>query len=257
MNIFQNTQLHADTALLWEITKSNFKLQNESSALGIVWYLLGPLLLFGIMLFVFSHRLGAGVENYPLYLLIGIVTWNFFSTGAGRCMTTVTGNAGIIKSIPIRIEILVIAAVIHALITHSIDIVIVLALLLWAGILPILIPLYFLVLCISFVFTLGVGFALAGIYVIFRDVQQIWSVVTRAWWFATPIFYIPTTTGLGKTLSLFNPMYYSIHLSREILIYNRVPPLSLFLNYIGMALGTLFVGYYIFRKIRPSFVALI
>ncbi|PIR53891.1 hypothetical protein COU75_03500 [Candidatus Peregrinibacteria bacterium CG10_big_fil_rev_8_21_14_0_10_42_8] len=250
-------KINADTTLLWEITKSNFKLQNESSALGIIWYLLGPLLLFGIMLFVFSHRLGSDVDKYPLYLLMGIITWNFFSTGAGRCMTTITGNASLIKSIPIRIEILIIAAIFHALITHSIEIFLFLALLLLSGIIPILIPLYLIVLVISFIFTIGVGFALSATFVIFRDVQQIWSVITRAWWFATPIFYVPTTTGLGSKLSLFNPLYYSIHLSRELLIYNRIPPLYLFVIFFGMSLISLLLGYYIFRKLQPNFVALI
>jgi|TARA_Y100000310_G_scaffold274205_2_gene290076 ABC-type polysaccharide/polyol phosphate export permease len=246
-----------DITLLYEVTKSNFKLQNENSILGVVWYLLGPLLLFGIMLFVFSHRLGASIEQYPLYLMMGIIAWNFFATGTGRGMTVITGNAGLIKSLPIRIEILVVAAVLHALITHSIEILIFLGMLFWFGITPTLILLYFLVLFISFLFTFGTGLILATLYVLFRDVQQIWSVLTRAWWFATPIFYTLTETGLGAKVSLFNPLYYSIHLSRELLIYNRIPSMQLFFNFIGFAVTTLCIGYYLFYKLRPRFVALL
>ena len=246
-----------DMALLYEVTKSNFKLQNENSVLGVLWYLLGPLLLFGIMLFVFSHRLGAGIEKYPLYLLMGIITWNVLSTGTGRSMTVITGNAALIKALPLRIEIFVVAAVLHAFITHSIEILVFMGLLLWFGISPMLLPLYLVVLCIGFLFTLGVGFFLASVYVLFRDVQQVWSVLTRAWWFATPIFYVATETGPGAKLSLLNPMYYYIHLSRELLIYQRIPDITFGILFISFAVGSLIIGYSTFRTLRSSFVSLL
>ena len=209
------------------------------------------------MMFVFSHRLGTNIQHYPLYLLMGIISWNFFATGTGRSMTTITSNADLIKALPIRSEILVVSAVIHALFSHSLEIVVFVGILLWTGITPMLIGIYFFVLLVSFIFTLGVGLFLASVFVFFRDVQQIWSVLTRAWWFATPIFYAPSSTGLGAKLSLFNPIYYHIHLSRELLIYQRIPDIRMFILFIGFALVTLIIGYMIFSKLRPNFVALL
>lgn len=252
-----STRLRSDATLLCQMTKSNFKLQNENSILGVVWYLLGPMLLFGIMLFVFSNRLGQNVEHYPLYLLMGIITWNFFATGAGRSMTAITSNAVLVKSLPIRLEVLIVASVLHALISHSIEIGIFIAMLLWFGILPTLLLLYLFVLLLSFIFTIGVGLLLASVFVIFRDLQQIWSVVTRAWWFATPIFYVPTATGPGAKLSLFNPLYYSIHLSRELLIYQHIPPIHFFVIYAVFAVSALVVGHCMFHALRSYFVPLL
>lgn len=244
-----------DINLLLQITKAHVKLQNESSVLGIAWYLLGPLLLFGIMLFIFSHRLGANIAHYPLYLLMGIITWNFFATGTGRAMHAITGNAALIKSIPIRTEILVLSAVLHALVSHVFEIMLFMGMLLYFGITPSYLLLYIFVLIILLLFTYGMGLFLASVFVFFRDVQQIWSVLTRAWWFATPVFYIATTTGLGSKLNLFNPLYYGIHLSRELLIYQRVPPLHLFGNFIGFAMLMLCIGYYFLHTLRPHFIA--
>lgn len=243
--------------LLYEMTKANFKLQNENSYFGVVWYLLGPLLLFGILLYVFSYRLGSDIKHYPLYLLMGIITWNFFATGAGRSMTVIVSNAAIIKSLPLRIELLVMASLLHTLISHAFEIALFTALLLWFGILPKLFPLYCLVLMLMVLFTFGMGLMLASVYVFLRDLQQIWNVLTRAWWFATPIFYAPTETGLGQKISLFNPMYYGIHLSRELLIYETVPPLSHFVTFAAFAFGALAIGYLLFTWLRPRFVPLL
>lgn len=242
---------------LYEMTKANVKLQNENSILGFVWYLLGPFLLFLIMLFVFSDRLGANIEQYPLYLFMGIISWNFFATGTGRSMTAITGNAALIKAIPIRTELLVVSAVLHALISHTAEIVLFVGILFWMGITPALIGLYAFVLFLAFLFTLGTGLFLAACYVFLRDVQQIWSVLTRAWWFATPIFYAATETGPGSKLSLINPLYYHIHLSRELLIYGRIPDVRFFLSFLAFALAALVCGYGMFRILQPRFASLL
>jgi len=239
---------------LFEITKASYKLQNENSYLGVVWYLLGPLLLFGILLFVFSKRLGANVEHYPLYLLIGIISWNFFATATGRSMTVFLRNAGLLKALPIRLDLLVVSSVLHALISHVLEIVLFIGIALYFGVIPVLFPLYLLVLFLSLLFTLGVSFFLSSIFMFLRDIEQIWSVVTRAWWFATPIFYALTPTGPGTKISLFNPLYYSIHMSRELLIYERIPPMGLWLGLGSFSIIFLAIGYGIFTLLHTRFV---
>lgn len=249
--------LRKDLTLLYEVTKAHCKMQNENSYLGVLWYLLGPVLLFGIMLFVFSQRLGVGIEQYPLYLLMGIITWNFFATGTNRAMTSITSNAALVKALPIRLDVLVISAVLHALISHSIEIVLFFLLMLWYGVVPTMIVPFLAMLLLTFLFTLGVGMLLAALYVFIRDLSQIWSVLTRAWWFATPIFYAPAPTGPGHVISLFNPMYYCIHLSRETLVYQRMPEPSLLLGFIAFSFGFLILGYTVFYSLRSRFISLL
>lgn len=242
---------------LYEVTKASLKLQNENSYLGVFWYLLGPLLLFGIMLFVFSQRLGNGIEEYPLYLLMGIITWNFFATGTNRAMTIITSNAALVKALPIRLDLLVVSTVLHALISHCFEIVLFLLLLLWYGHTPAFLLPFLGMLLLTFLFTLGMGMLLAALYVLIRDLAQIWSVLTRAWWFATPIFYAPTPTGPGRVISLFNPMYYCIHCARETLIYQRMPTPEILLGFIAFSLGFLVLGYAVFYGLRSRFVSLL
>ena len=238
--------------MLYQITRSSIKLQNESSYLGFLWYLLGPLLLFSVLLFVFHHRLGSGIQFYPLYLLLGVILWNFFSAATGKAMSALFANAVIIKSLPIRIEFLLLSSLLHSLIIHMIEVIVFFVVLCVFGVsLSVVSVLLFLVVLSSgFLFSFGIGMALSVLYPLFRDLQQIWSVLLRAWWFATPIFYAPTPTGPGRILSLFNPMYYNIHLSRELLIYQRIPDPSLFLIFGTIAVCSCIGGYVLLRLLR-------
>lgn len=238
---------------LYETTKANFKLQTENSYLGVVWYLLGPLLLFGILLLVFSHRLGAKVEHYPLYLLMGIISWNFFATGTGKSMTVFLRNAPLLKALPIRRDLLVVSSVLHALLSHVFEILLFVTLAFFFGVVPSFIPLYMAVLAQSVLFTLGVSFFLSSVFIYLRDIEQIWSVILRAWWFATPIFYTLTPTGPGSKVSLLNPLYYIIHMSRELVIYGRVPPTALWIGLASLTLMSLVIGYSTFTLLHKRF----
>lgn len=247
-------QLRKDITLLYQLTKANIKLQNENSILGILWYILGPLFLFAILLFVFANRLGEGVDHYPLYLMIGIIAWNFFITASTRCMTTLSSNALLIKALPISLEILIISTVLYTFITHLLELLLFALLMYWYQVMPGHMVLYIFILAIGSIFTMGMGFFLSSIYVLLRDVQQVWSVITRAWWFATPIFYVPTPNGPGVFFSQFNPMYYMVHFPRELLIYDRIPPMHQWIIFIGFAAVTFFIGYATFLHTRPHFV---
>lgn len=246
--------LSKNITLLYQLTKASIKLQNENSVLGVLWYILGPLFLFTILLFVFANRLGSGVEHYPLYLLIGMITWNFFATGSTRAMTVFSSNAALVKSLPIKLEVLVLSSVLYTFITHMLELILFALFMYWYDVMPTNIILYILVVAMGFVFTLGVGFFLSSIYILLRDVQQMWSVLTRAWWFATPIFYVPTLNGPGAWLSQFNPLYYMVHLPRELLIYHRIPQFSQFVILGAFAFCAFGIGYGIFLYTRPHFI---
>ncbi|MCA9370692.1 MAG: ABC transporter permease [Candidatus Peregrinibacteria bacterium] len=239
---------------LYQLTKANFKLQNENSYLGILWYLLGPVLMFGILLYVFGGRLGSSIEQYPLYLLMGIINWNFFSAGTGRSMATIVRNAGLIKALPIPLPLLIVSSVCHALLSHMFELALFMGAMFYFGVTPSLIVPYCIVLMLSSMFTIGVGFLLSAGYVFIRDLGEIWAIITRAWWFATPICYALSPTGPGMYISKFNPMFYSIYLSRETLIYGRMPTLDFFLIFAAIAVGTLVIGFSVFRLLRHSFI---
>jgi len=254
MQKFVSKTFRRDLNFLYETTKANFKLQNENSYLGVIWYLLGPLLLFGILLFVFSKRLGVNVEHYPLYLLFGLISWNFFATATNRSMTVFLRNAGLLKALPIRLDLLVASSVIHAFISHVFEIALFMGIALYLGVVPTHILLYIVVLIHAVIFSLGVSFFLSSIYVFLRDIEQVWSVLTRAWWFATPIFYALTSNGPGSKVSLFNPLYYIIHMSRELLIYGRIPGAGLWMGLFAFTFVSVAVGYCCFTRLKVHFI---
>ena len=82
-----------------EIAKAQFKLRNEGSYLGVLWYLLNPILMFLLLLFLFSQRLGGDIPYYPLYLLLGIIMYNFFQQVTSFSLGSMKDNREIMKSI--------------------------------------------------------------------------------------------------------------------------------------------------------------
>ena len=239
--------------ILFTTTKSSFKLRNENSYLGVFWYLLGPLLTFSILLLVFSHRLGANVERYPLYLLCGIVVWNFFSQATSRSLTAVMSRATLLKSLPLRRDVFVLSAVLDVFISHLFELAIFLLFAVYYGVFSLTFFFFPLILLLQFFFVLGTGFILSSLYFIFRDLGQIWSVVVRAWWFATPVFYALHEGGPGEKVNMFNPMYHAIDLSRDVLVYNTLPSIASLLILAGFAAVFFIVGYIVFHRIAPCF----
>ena len=245
--------MHRNLNFLYETTKASFKLRNEGSFLGVFWYLLGPLLTFFILYLVFSGRLGGGVENYPIYLLSGIFVWNFFSAASSRSLNSVMSQAGLIKSLPVRRDVLVIAAVLDVFVSHLFELGIFLGFAIYFGVLSPTALLFTVILAMQFIFVLGISFALSSLHFVFRDLGQIWSVITRAWWFATPIFYVLNKGGPGEKVSMVNPMYHSIELSRDVLIYAELPNMNSLIIFAIFSAVSFAAGYFIFSKLSPRF----
>lgn len=178
--------------LLKELVKTDFKLRYQGSMLGYLWSLLRPLLLFVILYLVFSVFLpvGKGVPNYPVYLLLGIVLWNFFNEITSGSVSSIVGKGDLIRKINFPKYNIILAVSLSALINLILNFVVI-AIFMAVGhihvslqallLLPLIIELYLL--------SLGVGFLLSTLFVKFRDVSYIWEVVMQAGFYATPIIY--------------------------------------------------------------------
>jgi len=239
--------------VVYELTKAEFKKRNESSLLGVLWYLLGPLLTFGVLYVVFTDRLGSGVERYSLYLFSGIVVWNFFGSATAHALSAVQMRAGIIKSLPVRRDIIILSVVLDLFVSHLFELAVLLLLVLASGALAWTAVFFPLILLLQFVFVLGVSKALAALFCVFGDLDQIWSVVMKAWWFATPIFYVLTPDGPGRRVSMWNPLFHAIDLSRDVLVYGTVPDIRSLAIFAVFALVAYAAGSRIFAAISPRF----
>ncbi|MDD5026616.1 MAG: ABC transporter permease [Candidatus Peribacteraceae bacterium] len=238
---------------LYEWTRAAVFARNEGTVIGVLWFLLGPLFTFLILLAVFHGRLGADIEHYAFYLVTGIIMWDFFNAGCSMCMRSMVMNGGLIKSLPVRRDMLVVSSLSTVLVSHLFEYGIFSLFCWWFGLLSVtwlLLPLLIIFECC---FTIGMGFLLAAFFVTFRDLDQIWNFVQRVWWFATPVFYGLTATGPGIRINQFNPMYHMIAAGRDILIYGRFPSLPSFFILAGFSVVMLLIGYLFFRWKSPWF----
>lgn len=206
-------------ALLSELVRTDFKLRYQGSVLGYAWSLLRPLLLFMILYIVFVKflRIGEGVEHFPVYLLLGIVLWNFFSEMTSQSLGSIVDRADLIRKVRIPRWIIVFSSSISALINLGLNLLVIILFLainkvdLHSSIL--FLPF---ILLEIYILALGVSLFLAAAFVKFRDVSYIWEVVMQGAFYLTPILYplslVPNET-FQKVL-LMNPMAQAIQDAR-------------------------------------------
>lgn len=239
--------------LSYTLAKFKFKLRNEGSYLGIVWYLLNPLFFFTLLFLIFKDRMGNEILQYPLYLLVGIIMFNFFQSATMESTRAILDNRGIIKSIKFPLESLVVSNIIRILLSHFFEIIVLIIFLIISGINPAFILFYPFILLFFCLFVYGISLALSAITVYIIDFSNVWGFITSMMWFATPIFYAIGGQTRLFILNLFNPLYYFITLVREIIIYNRFPELWVVSGAIMFSLASLTLGLFIFNKSKRKF----
>lgn len=206
-------------ALLAELVRTDFKLRYQGSALGYIWSLLRPLLLFLILYIVFVKifPLGKGVPHYPIYLLLGIVMWNFFNEMTVQSLGSIVGRGDLIRKIRIPRWIIVLSSSIAALINLLLNLIVVLIFLLFNHVDLLRTSLWFpLILLEIYLFALGISLFLSAAFVKYRDVQYIWEVILQAGFYLTPILYpLSRITNIKfQKLIMLNPMAQGIQDAR-------------------------------------------
>jgi ABC-2 type transport system permease protein len=179
--------------LLWLTAVTEFKRVYFGTVLGYLWSLIRPLMLFGILLLVFTQVFHVGSEqvlHYPVYLLMGIVMFTFFQESTINSVTSVVTAEGVVRKTQFPRLVIPLAIVLTGLFNLGLNLLIVLVFLLAFGVDPtwswLLFP--FAVLFLFF-FTVGISMGLSALYVRFRDVAIIWLVAAQVLFYATPILY--------------------------------------------------------------------
>ena len=210
-------------ALLSELVRTDFKLRYQGSTLGYAWSLLRPLMIFLILYVVFVKflKIGTGIPHFPVYLLLGIVIWNFFNEMTVQSLGSIVGRGDLIRKIRIPRWLIVLSTSISALINLGLNMIVI-------GVFMVVnnvditrtivwVPL---ILLEVYVFALGLSLFLSAAYVRFRDVNYIWEVVLQGLFYLTPILYpISLITNLSlQKLLLLNPMAQSIQDARYAMV---------------------------------------
>lgn len=239
--------------LSFSLAKTQFKLRNEGSYLGIFWYLLEPLSFFIILLFLGGVISSNLINKYPLYLFLGLIMFNFFLAATSSSATIIGSNSGYIKSIKINPEIFVVANVLLFSFSHIFEIIIFAVFMYFYGANIIMLIFYPFIFFFFLLFVLGFSFLLATLGVYLVDLNNIWQVAGRFLFFATPIFYVmPRNTWLFW-LSRFNPLYQYTSIARDIVVYGEVPVFyGMFLVSI-ISVFMFLVGFFVFKKNENKF----
>jgi len=239
--------------LIRKIAISDFKLRYKNSVLGFFWSLLEPLLMLIVLYVVFTNLMRMEVEHYQLFLLLGIVSWDFLAKGTGMSLNCILGKPGLVKHVYFPREVLVISSCVTALMIALLEFLVFAIFMIIFGVIPGLTVIYFpLILFIEFILILGLSFGLSVLNVYYRDVQYMWAVVLQAGFFAAPIIY-PMSILPPKVASLimFNPMTRIIIMFRDSLLYTTQLNIADVTYATASALILLVIGYLIFRRFEP------
>lgn len=252
-------------ALLAELVRTDFKLRYQGSVLGYTWSLLRPLLLFVILYIVFARflKLGTEIPHFPVYLLLGLVLWNFFAEMTSQSLGSIVGRGDLIRKIRIPRWMVVISSSISALINLGLTLIVIIVFMIFNHVDLMRTALWFpLELVQLYVLALGLSLFLSAFFVRYRDMSYIWEVFLQAGFYATPIIYpLSRITNLQfQKLLLLNPVAAPIQDARYSLVTHASPTIdTLFVNHyarlvpLGLTLLFLVVGIWYFKKRAPNF----
>ena len=206
-------------ALLAELVRTDFKLRYQGSVLGYAWSLLRPLMIFIILYVVFVKflKIGGDVPHFPVYLLLGIVLWNFFSEMTAQSLGSIVGRGDLIRKIRIPRWIVVISSSISALINLLLNLLVVVLFLFINHVDLLRTTLWLpLILLEVYVFAVGISLFLSAAFVKYRDIGYIWEVILQAGFYLTPILYpLARITNLTfQKLIMLNPMAQAVQDAR-------------------------------------------
>lgn len=242
--------------LIEQLVARDFKTKYKRSVLGVLWSFLNPLLTMVVQYIVFSTLFASGIPNFALYLITGIVCFNFFSEATSMALLSIVGNASLITKVYVPKYIYPLSRVFSSTINLLLSLIPLFLVLIITKtpvtLAALLLP--FGLLCLA-AFCMGVGLLLSSAMVFFRDTQFLWGVLSMMWMYATPIFY-PESIIPAKFMVLYklNPLYHIIRFIRIVLMDGISPEPKAYLLCFLVSFIPFVIGAIIFKKTQDRFV---
>ncbi|MGQ9491401.1 MAG: ABC transporter permease [Anaerolineae bacterium] len=252
--------------LIVNLTIRELKTRYKNSVLGFFWSLLNPLGMMLVFTIVFTVLMpNSQIRNFPVFLLCGLLPWNFFSAGVMTGTNSIVSNSNLVKKVYFPRTVLPIASVLANLVNFLLALIILFAMLFifrihlspYVWLLPV-------VILIQTCFVAGMALVLSTLNVFYRDTLMIMDVVMLAWFFLTPVFYpievLPRSYQfLGFTLDvhrlayIFNPMASLISTYRDLLYWGYRTDLDFFLRTALTAVVILAFGFWFCARYSARF----
>lgn len=258
-------EVEKDRFILKQLVTKDFKIKYRRSFLGVAWSVLNPLLMMIVMAVVFSTIFAQGrngavsPELYPLYLIVGNVTFSVMSESTNQALMSIIWASSLLKKVKVHRWVFPVQKVLFSLVNFGFSLIAVAIVMIWFHIVPtwhlILLPVCLFLLML---FCMGLGMMLSALTVFFRDIMHLWSVVITAWTYLTPIFW--TTDFIGqmphvvRIIMYANPMYNYIQFMRDIFLFQTTPTFFTVGMCVAWAVVALVLGYVVFHKSEHKFI---
>ena len=236
----------------------DLKLRYERSVFGFAWTLLNPVAMLVVYTVFFSLIVRLGVPRYPIFLLSGLLAWNFIIRGMTGVSAVIWHNGYLINQVRFPHESLIISGMLSLLVDFVFELVVLILVLVVLGMslspaigfLPVAV-------FILLIFGLGVSLFFAVWMSLYKDTEYIVGIAALAWLYMTPVFY-PISLIPQKYLGIYklNPMVHMLNLFREPIYSGRLPGLETLAISGLLAVGTLAIGWSLFKRYSPWFAEL-
>lgn len=241
--------------LLKLLVSNSIKTRYKRSTLGVLWTLLNPLLTTIVLTVALSQLFRFKVENYPVYLLSGLIAWNFFSQTITLVMSTVVWGSNLVKRIYVPRTIFALSVVGNGLINIALSLIPLVIIMLFVG-QPLSWTLLFLpfAVLILAMFTTGMSLLLATIAVYFVDLVEMTKILLMAWFYLTPIIYpLDVVPPRFAWIIYLNPMSYQVEIFRSLIYNGALPDWRFVLLSVGISVVTLLLGWIVFTRKADEF----
>lgn len=241
--------------LLRQLVLKDFRVRYRNMSLGIFWSILNPLVMIGVLTYVFTQIFPSQSTMFPLIVLTGLIPYNFFSLAWATATTSLVDNAPLFKRIPIRRELVPIAVVLANLLHLGIQLVLLVAVGLYYGVYPTVYWLWLPVVWgLELICLMGLGLATSAISVLIRDVRYVVESVNLVMFWLVPIFYtFAMVPDRFKDLYLYNPVAALVLASRVVILEGQSPPETLLWKLALVSAVAFLGGLAIFRRLQSRF----
>jgi ABC-type polysaccharide/polyol phosphate export permease len=258
------TEISSGRELFINLTLRELRSKYKRSVLGWAWSLLNPLttlviysVVFGVFLKV-QPDVGdpSGLHNFAMFLMCGLLPFNFMSNGLNGGMTSLIGNDNLVKKVYFPREILVAAVTASWVVSFLIELAVLACVLVFFGNIVLMwVPMVLVLVAIQVVFVYGLALMLSAAAVYFRDLQHLLGIVLQVWMYSAPIVYplrlVEDEVGPGwMTLYNLNPLTRFVEAYRDLLYDLRFPPVADIAYLVGVAAAALVLGQWVFWRLE-------
>ena len=246
---------HDHFYILYNLIAKDFRIRYRNMSLGIFWSLLNPIIMVTVLTYVFTKVFpNPGIHNFPLFVLIGLVPFNFFTLAWASGTNSIIDNAALIKKVRFHREVIPVSVVLGNVVHFLIQLVLLMVLIRLSGVqlnrhwawLPVVFGL-------EIIFACGMALGFCALDVYYRDTRYIVESANLVLFWLVPIFYPFERVPERYRLLLLNPVAAVVHACRLIFLYDAAPPSSLLTRLALVSFAALIGGYAMFSRMKTRF----